>query len=218
MSTDNKTQQILELLKYHNSADLKNVQTKFTKTANAIKRDAVQSRLSVLYTDKELEILTQAAAILVGTKNKIEHAKEIKAREEKRLEQLDKEYRQKAEEIVDKLIDFDDMAYSEIFVMYCCLEHFIGKYKFVADDIETLFKYPDRFKEQVNQWKRDIRSTLISNFPWRKEPEEKFITDFLRNYKLKHRKEVIDRYKNILDRLNTFIAVKNGENVEILKK
>lgn len=215
---DDKTNKILELLKYHSSADLKNVQTKFTKTANAIKREAVQSRLSVLYTDQELETLTQAASILIGTKNKIEHAKEVKAREEKRLERLDIEYRKKQNDIIKKYINFDDMSYEETFLMYCCLDHFVGQYKFIANDIERLFKYPDRFKAQINQWQGDIRKELIGKFPWRKEPEENIITDFLRNYKLKYRKEVSDKYKVLLDRLNTFIAVKSGDNVEILKK
>jgi len=217
-NTNDKTQKILELLKYHNSADLRNVQTKFTKTANSIKRDAVQSRLSALYTGQELEILTQAASILINTKNKIEHAKEVKAREEKRLEQLEKEYKRKEEEIIEKYINFEGMTHMETFLMYCCLNHFIGSYKFRADEIENLFKYPDRFPGQVNDWRREIRSELMRKFPWRVEPDEKIITDFLRSYKLKYRKEVSDRFKASLDLLNTFIAVQNGENVEILKK
>lgn len=62
-----------------------------------------------------------------------------------------------------------------------------------------------------------MREALIEKFPIRKEPDEKIITDFLRNYELKYRKEVSARYKALLDRLDTFIAVQNGENIEILK-
>jgi len=216
---DDKTKKILELLKYHNASDLKSIQTKFTKTANAIKREAVQSRLSILYTDKELDILTQAAEILTGTKRKIEHAKEVKEREEKRLEKLEKEYEIIRKQIFDKYIKFNEMAPVDILIMVCAVDSSLYCEKQKAGDIEDLFSHPKRFKIQVQEWQREIFETVVSRlFPFRQEPEEHKMVEFLRKYNLKYRKETADKYSKLIDRLNTFLAIQNGENIEILKK
>jgi len=215
---DDKTTQILELLKWHTAEDLKRVQTKFTKTANAIKNEAINSRLSVLYTAEELEMLNNAAVILSKTKNKIERAKDVKKKEEERQRLLDEEYAKKRLLIIDKHIDLDTMPADEVLIMYCCLQPVYNTEKYLSEDIEGLFKYPDRYRHTINEWRRDIKSKLDHQFAWREEPAEEIVINFLREYQLKDRKITHDAYKDIIDRFNTFVAVKNGSNVELLKK
>lgn len=83
MSESDKTQELLELFKYFKAEDLKNEQTQLTKTANKV-RDTANGRLRALFTDEEQQTLLQAATLLRSLKSRVEHAKEIKAREEAR--------------------------------------------------------------------------------------------------------------------------------------
>lgn len=215
---DDNTKQVLELLKFHTADDLKKNQTKFTKTANSIKCDAIHGRLSALYTSKELEILSQAVGILNGTKYKIEHAKEVAQREEKRQERLEEEYKIKGQAIIVKHINFESMADDEILIMYCVLNHYDNLYKYTSEDIEELFKHPDRYQFVLNNWKSDIAKELHTKFPFLEEPKEETITNFLRDYKLKKRNEITERYSSLIERFNTFVAIKNESNIELLRK
>lgn len=88
-------EKILELIGFWGADELKRLQTKFTKMGNGIENDAVKSKLSALYSEDEIDTLKKAVEILRGTKSKIEHAKEVKARQEKEWhKQMDIQIRQ----------------------------------------------------------------------------------------------------------------------------
>jgi len=213
-----ETKQILELLKWHSSDDLKRVQTKFTKTANSIKNDAIHSRLSVLYTDKEIETLNAAAGILANTKSKIVHAKEVKKREEERLKLLYEEYKKERTRIINKHIDIESLPDDEVLIMYCCTCSSHYRRGYLLRDVEDLFEHPGRYQATINEWRKNLREDLDDKFHSKAAPDENVITGFMRDYKLRLRKSTCDNNNRLFERFSTFIAVKNGANVEMLNK
>jgi hypothetical protein len=83
MADNIDVQGILDAMKYTRSDVLKTIQRKFSTASNTIKDEALTERRKGFFTLEEQETLRSAARILDSFKNKIEHAKEIKAREEK---------------------------------------------------------------------------------------------------------------------------------------
>lgn len=75
--------ELLEALKYATSDRLKSVQRKLTIARNTITGDALTRPYDAFFSENDKEVLRQAANILGQFKNKVEHAKEIRAREEK---------------------------------------------------------------------------------------------------------------------------------------
>lgn len=75
--------ELLESLKYTTSERLKSAQRKFTTARNTITGEALNRPYEAFFSEKDKEILRQAASILGQFKNKVEHAKEVRAREEK---------------------------------------------------------------------------------------------------------------------------------------
>lgn len=87
MSEDKEMRELLDALKYTSSDRFKAVQRKFSTARNTISGDALSQPYAALFTESEKETLREAAEILGAFKNKIEHAKEIRAREERRREE-----------------------------------------------------------------------------------------------------------------------------------
>lgn len=75
-------EEILELFKFYSASELKSLQTKFTKMGKGIHREAIDGKISAIFTFEQKEALKKAAGILLDAKLSIEHAKEIKARAE----------------------------------------------------------------------------------------------------------------------------------------
>jgi len=78
--------EILNALKYATSERLKGVQSKFTTARNTISGEALSYPYKSFFSPAEQETLQKAANILGDFKNKIEHAKEIRGREERKRE------------------------------------------------------------------------------------------------------------------------------------
>lgn len=213
---DDKTQQIHDL--FFDAEGLKRAQTKFTKTANAIKKEAVNGRFNILYTQEEIETLSKAVAILRNTTDKIQHAKEVKAREETRLELLDKHHREMKNEFINQNIDFKQMDATEVLILALALYSHYLSYRHIETDVNDLFEYPNRLEYQVNSWINDIKDSLREKFTWREEPDEKIIIDFLRDYKLSLRQETINDHEVIIEKFNTFLAVNYSDNVALLNQ
>lgn len=83
MEGDKDVQGILEAMKYTKAEDLKTIQRKFSTASNTILDEALTERRKGFFSQNEQDALREAARILNSFKNKIEHAKEIRAREEK---------------------------------------------------------------------------------------------------------------------------------------
>ena len=73
----------IEALTYWNADRFKALQRKLTSARNTIQKEALSRDLEPFFTEDEVETLNKAAGILASVKRKIEHAKEVKAREEK---------------------------------------------------------------------------------------------------------------------------------------
>lgn len=212
---DEKTQKILDLLKFHDSSALASLQTKFTKTANSIDRDVIQGRLNVLYSEQEIATLLNAVGILKQTKDKIAHAKEIQSREERRLNILDDLYEKQQLAIIDQHVALDSMSPEDILVMNC----FFLKGRlldYLDRDINELFKSPKRLAVLCAEWKIKIQNELKECFPFRKEPTADTIIAFMHDYQLKYRQQTLDRCKTTIEKFTTFLAAKGADNVELL--
>lgn len=78
-----ETTDIIKALKYWNAERFKSLQRKLTTAKNPIQNEALSAQFKPFLSDDEIKTLTEASRILGSVKNKIAHAKEIKAREEK---------------------------------------------------------------------------------------------------------------------------------------
>ena len=78
-----ETTDIIKALKYWNAERFKSLQRKLTTAKNTIQNEALSAQFKPFFSDEEIKTLAEASRILGSVKNKIAHAKEIKAPEEK---------------------------------------------------------------------------------------------------------------------------------------
>jgi len=78
------TTEIMKALKWWSAERFKTLQRKLTAAKNTIQNEALSPNLRPFFSNDEIDTLKKASQILETVKTKIEHAKEIKAREEKR--------------------------------------------------------------------------------------------------------------------------------------
>ena len=93
-------EQILETMRYFSAAELRTQQSKLSGAATQLEK-LLGGRLSHLLTPDEAEIIRQAADLVRQLNTRVEHAKEIKNREEKRKEKA----RQLHQVAIDKALD-----------------------------------------------------------------------------------------------------------------
>lgn len=87
------TEQVLDLMRYYSGADLKAQQSKLTSTATQLEKLAQADRgLGELLELAERDVLKQAAVLIKELNVRVERAKEIKVREEKRRAKERDEY------------------------------------------------------------------------------------------------------------------------------
>ena len=106
-----RTQEILELFKLYSANEMKSLQTKFTNMGKGVKSEALDGKISAIFTLEQKEILEQAASILMSTKSSIEHAKEIKARAEREQERAIKIAKTEATTYLKELVS--DLSLAE---------------------------------------------------------------------------------------------------------
>lgn len=101
---DDKHLKLIEECKWlTRSADsLKIYQTKITKLANSLQRDILQENVRDLFTQEELESIGNAFIALSNFKNTVTHAKEYRAREERRHKALQDKLNKQALDLVRK--------------------------------------------------------------------------------------------------------------------
>jgi hypothetical protein len=78
-----KNESVKKALRYWTAERFKSLQRKLSAARNTIQKDALSRELEPFYTPDEIETLAKAATILGSIKRKVEHAKEVTAREER---------------------------------------------------------------------------------------------------------------------------------------
>lgn len=94
------TTDIIKALKYWNAERFKKLQRKLTTARNTIDKEALSIQLKPFFTDEEKQVLSEASRVLGSVKRKIEHAKEIKAREEKARDLQLADYKQQRQALL----------------------------------------------------------------------------------------------------------------------
>jgi hypothetical protein len=179
------TKEIMEALSWFTAERFKSLQRKLTTARNTIQKEALSSKLRPFYTDAEIETLNEAARILGSAKRKIEHAKEIKAREEAaRDRQLDACKRQRLALLSSALPKPSSEADARpmlLWVLALSLNHqdisrhaYFYEQKYIAGDIERAFGSKTKHTVLGNavEWWREVTQFLEENlWPYDEEPD-----------------------------------------------
>ena len=216
MSIDKET--ILEVYKFYGAQDLKQLQTKLTKTANGLLRDTVNSRIAPLFTDKETETLIKAAHILKGFRNKVEHAKEAKAREERRQ----KAYRDRLDAeglaLANRYFHVEPGDYREMLLI--CLAVKAG-YTDIGRDLTNYLEdqgLSHAVEGSIREYYREaMREIGYRSHDYDHAPDEAVLTQAKARFD-ESREQIIQKNKTLLDKVSEFFAVKTSDNVTKLPK
>ncbi|MEN8131705.1 MAG: hypothetical protein ABFS45_16260 [Pseudomonadota bacterium] len=218
MSLDTDT--ILEIFQYYGSEELKKLQTKLTKTANGLIRNTVESRVAPLFTDEERETLEDAARILRGFRKKVEHAKEVKARQERqkkaRRQHLDKAGLTLAQQHFNVAPD----NYREMLLIFLAVERLMMNHS--AEDIAYHLendRYPNAFENFVRDCYREALNEIgyQSHHYDRDEPDEKLIVQAKARFE-ESREKLKQQHQGLLDKVSEFLTIKASGNVTQLPK
>lgn len=206
--TNNK---LIEALKFWAADDFKSLQTKLTKTANAIKRDALDSRLQPFLSHEEIAALKNAVVILGSIKDKVEHGKECKQRQEKkRDEQLARcEAQRKA--LVNKWLPLpvEPQNYVHILVWRLALGRYFQQYlrhvpenRFVIENLRRAFDEKKRhltLKDAITHFRREVHE-IIAERLWRygMTPEESAIAELVKMFESEWKDSIQTSYKSTI--------------------
>jgi hypothetical protein len=144
------TTDILKALKYWNAERFKTLQRKMTTAKNTIENEALSTQFKPFFTDEEVSALAEASRILGSVKNKIEHAKEIKAREEKarnlRLADYKRQRLSLLETVIPKPEGEQDSRNMLLWALALSIHHesisrsgYYYEHKYVSNDVERAF-------------------------------------------------------------------------------
>lgn len=97
------TEQILIALRYFTADEMRQEQKKLTATSNQLRELAI-GKLRGIFSPDELDTLKQAAALVASLGARVEHAKEIRSRDEKRQKAQAEARSRRIAEAVAKLI------------------------------------------------------------------------------------------------------------------
>jgi predicted type IV restriction endonuclease len=140
------TTDIIKALKYWNAERFKKLQRKLTTARNTIDKEALSIQLKPFFTDEEKQVLSEASRVLGSVKRKIEHAKEIKAREEKARDLQLADYKQQRQALLAKAFPGPESAEDArpmlVWILALSIHHesisraYFYERKYIASDIE----------------------------------------------------------------------------------
>lgn len=230
---DNDSQDFIEALKYWSADRTKALQTKLTKTANSIENDGLSVQLSKILTDDEQATLRKAATILRSVKNKVEHAKEIKQREEARRK-AEWERRQKLilDRCHDLFLDPKSPADGRVLLMWrlACGEYWRSYFK-----DSDYYPRNSRVQEQLDDWNqqrwrddchgkhiigvaRGWRRELIECLKdkiqwWPEDPNQAPVEELEKVFNERWKPGIQQTYIALLDRYDTEVAMVGNDKV-----
>ncbi|TBW57398.1 hypothetical protein EZI54_07000 [Marinobacter halodurans] len=214
---------ILETLKYTTADGFRRLQTTLTKTANSIEKDAVKGRLGLLFTEEEKQTLEQAAALLRQVKGRVEHAKEIKAREERRREKLMQARDQKVRSIAKKNLPTSARELITL-TLFLKLHHQdysrFGMFYCLYDDPEFILnKMRDEsrsFKEIANTITGDLTDWLVNENVLSRsldeEPDENIMVSILKDCETSYDR-IRSRFSAVFEAMDRREAMQSATNV-----
>ena len=170
------TTEIMKTLKWWNAERFKTLQRKLTAAKNTIQTEALSPNFLPFFSADEIDTLKEAVRILGSTKRKIEHAKEIKVREEKardiRLEKCKHQRLALLIEAIPKAESEGDVRSILLWILSLSLHSqeisshaYFYDNKYISGDIDRAFDTKSRqtVLGEANKWRREITEFLEEN-------------------------------------------------------
>lgn len=223
------TKEIMEALSWFTAERFKSLQRKLTTARNTIQSEALSSKLKPFYSDEEVKTLEEAARILGSVKRKVEHAKEIKSREEAETDRHLDACKAQRTSLLSKTLPRPsseaDARNVLVWLLGLSLHHTdISRYgyfyenKYIANDIERAFgtKTAHTVIGNAVNWWREVTQFLDEHL-WRYDeaPDEGELEKIARFVNGKWKEEVMsnDWTRALLERFDTEITIKQSDSV-----
>lgn len=226
------TEQVLEALRYFSAADLRAQQSKLTGTATQLKQ-LLDGRLSHLLSEEEVENIRVTEDLVQQLNLRVEHAKEIKKREEQKKEKARKLHQAAIDKALDKAlppitrdatnIGSRIISLTELLLAFHSQKiilHYLSTPELVSDIRRKVEKYAarsDSLWEVGDYLYRDLRGALDSFLGWAKDetPEQKLseILELARGDVAGIRKSQADLFAYVEGQ----VAIEESSNVQRLR-
>lgn len=170
------TTDIMKALKYWNAERFKTLQRKLTTAKNTIQNEALSTQFKPFFTDDEINALAEASRILGSVKNKIEHAKEIKVREEKARDLRLADYKRQRLSLLEAIIpqpeSAEDARHMLLWALALSLHHhsisrsaYYYERKYISNDVGRAFdtKHASTVLAAARGWRREVAEFLEEN-------------------------------------------------------
>ncbi len=230
---DDKTSQLLEALKYASSDRFKSVQRKLTTAQNIINNDALAYPFDGFFSLEEKDALRAAAQILGSFKRKVEHAKEVRAREEQlrkaHLDHCAAERRRLLGDFLVKPETVDEHIQAVLFHL-ALFDHSdqISRGSYFGHSFGRIKEDLARGMSQeckhlsVNrvalECLRESKDWLLKNlWPYDSIPDQARIEVVSREYRDVWRAKTLLRYEDFLNRYRAALCAERGEQASLVR-
>jgi len=226
------TTDIITALKYWNAERFKSLQRKLTTAKNTIQNEALSAQFKPFLSDDEIKTLTEASRILGSVKNKIAHAKEIKAREEKERDRRLADYKRQRLLLlaakIPKPKGSEDTRGMLLWALALSIHHksisrsaYYYERKYILSDVERAFdkKYAGTVHASGVKWWQEVTDFLEENL-WHYDevPDPDKLDAVRRQFEEAWRTEVQSNHgtQGILERFDTEVSITASVDVHRL--
>ncbi len=226
-----ETTDIIKALKWWNADRFKSLQRKLTTAKSTIQKEALSAHFRPFLSNEEIQTLQEASHILGAVKGKIEHAKEIKAREEKarnlRLAGYKRQRQALLAEAFPKPETAEDARPILVWILALTLHHerisrgYFYERKYIASDIERTFdrKNVTTVLASAVSWWREITEFLEENMWHYDEAPDPSRIDVIKSHFDKSWRDEVSSNSGtepLLERFDTEMAIAQSESVHRL--
>lgn len=220
---DASTKEVIDVLSWWTAERFKSLQRKLTTASNTIRNDALSSQFKPFLDHEEIETLQNAAKILSRVKDKVEHAKEIKARNERSRELRLKACWSHREELFNKYIPQNGR---DLLLLRLALGLFHNEYYssyfpenyYISNTLERVLDPKHHFGigALYSDCRSDIEKWLVDGSAlWTHDqtPEPKPLEDLMARFKSEWREHVSQFCCSIVDKYDEHYRIDAAENV-----
>jgi len=224
-----ETTDIIKALKYWNAERFKTLQRKLTTARNTIQNEALSAQFKPFLSDDEAKTLAKASHILGSVKNKIEHAKEIKTREEKVRDQCLADYKRQRLSLLAAVIpepkDVKDSRNMLLWALALSIHHksisrsgYYYERKYISNDVERVFdtKYSGTVHTTGVSWWREVTAFLEEHLWHYDEAPDREKLDIVQQLFIeKWSKELQSNHgtQGILERFDTEVTITSSASI-----